>query len=49
MKSIRMSTKWETVGVKLKHRVNVARIDIYTTGASTARRFKVSDTPAFIL
>ncbi|XP_031839074.1 protein disulfide-isomerase A4 [Nomia melanderi] len=48
MESIRMSTKWETVGAKLKHRVNVARIDIYTTGASTARRFKVSETPAFI-
>ncbi|KZC07712.1 PREDICTED: uncharacterized protein LOC107185988 [Dufourea novaeangliae] len=44
----RMSARWEAVGAKLKHRVNVARINKYTSGASTARRFNIYETPAFI-
>lgn len=45
---VRMFARWETVGAKLKQRVNVARIDKYSTGASTARRFAVYETPEFI-
>ncbi|XP_033329597.1 protein disulfide-isomerase A4 [Megalopta genalis] len=48
LESARLSGIWETVGAKLKHKVNVARIDKSTTGAATARRFKVYDTPTFI-
>lgn len=44
-----MIARWEAVGAKLKQRVNVARIDKYTTGASTARRFNVYKAPEFIL
>lgn len=44
-----MMASWEAVGAKLKQRVNVARIDKYTTGASTTRRFNVQKTPEFIL
>ncbi|XP_012166620.1 thioredoxin domain-containing protein [Bombus terrestris] len=44
----RLIPRWEAVGAKLKRRVNVARIDKYTTGASTARRFNVYETPEFI-
>lgn len=45
----RMSARWETVGAKLKQRINVAKVNKYTTGASTARRFSVYDVPEFIL
>ncbi|XP_043266384.1 protein disulfide-isomerase A4 [Venturia canescens] len=45
----RMGARWEAVGAKLKQRVNVARVNKYTTGASTARRFNVFDVPEFIL
>ncbi|KAK1130424.1 hypothetical protein K0M31_018555 [Melipona bicolor] len=45
---VRMIARWEAVGAKLKQRVNVARIDKYTTGASTARRFNVYEAPEFI-
>ena len=45
---VRMIARWEAVGAKLKQRVNVARIDKYTTGASTARRFSVYQAPEFI-
>lgn len=45
---VRMIARWEAVGAKLKQRVNVARIDKYTTGASTARRFNVYQAPEFI-
>ncbi|XP_076173024.1 thioredoxin domain-containing protein [Ptiloglossa arizonensis] len=45
---VRMMASWEAVGAKLKQRVNVARIDKYTTGASTTRRFNVQKTPEFI-
>lgn len=47
--SLRMGARWETVGAKLKHSVNVARIDKYTSGAATARRFNVYNVPEFIL
>ncbi|XP_053984891.1 thioredoxin domain-containing protein [Hylaeus anthracinus] len=45
---VRMIARWEAVGAKLKQKVNVARINKYTTGASTARRFNVYETPEFI-
>ncbi|XP_012289040.1 thioredoxin domain-containing protein [Orussus abietinus] len=45
----RLGARWEAVGAKLKQRVNVARVNKYTTGASTARRFNVVDVPEFIL
>lgn len=45
----RMGARWEAVGAKLKNRVNVARVNKYTTGASTARRFNVFNVPEFIL
>jgi len=45
----RMGARWETVGSKLKGQTNVARVNKYTTGASTARRFNVFDVPEFIL
>ncbi|KAL0129464.1 hypothetical protein PUN28_001624 [Cardiocondyla obscurior] len=46
---LRMMAKWETVGAKLKHRVNVALVNKATTGISTAKRFNVYNTPQFIL
>ncbi|CAL7939191.1 unnamed protein product [Xylocopa violacea] len=45
---VRMIARWEAVAAKLKQRVNVARIDKYTTGAYTARRFNVYEVPTFI-
>ncbi|XP_015115004.1 protein disulfide-isomerase A4 [Diachasma alloeum] len=45
----RMGARWESVGAKLKNRVNVARVNKHTTGASTARRFNVFNVPEFIL
>ena len=44
-----MDARWEAVGAKLKQRVNVARVNTKTTGASTARRFGVYEVPEFIL
>lgn len=49
LECIKMVARWEAVGGKLKQRINVARIDKHTTGASTARRFKVVQAPEFIL
>ncbi|XP_035743682.1 uncharacterized protein LOC118451354 [Vespa mandarinia] len=46
--SLRMGARWETVGAKLKHSVNVARVDKYISGAATARRFNVYNVPEFI-
>ncbi|TGZ46521.1 uncharacterized protein LOC112456874 [Temnothorax curvispinosus] len=46
---LRMMAKWETVGAKLKHRLNVALVNKATTGVSTARRFNVYNTPQFML
>ncbi|KAK0161432.1 hypothetical protein PV327_009903 [Microctonus hyperodae] len=45
----RMGARWEAVGAKIKQRTNVARVNKYTTGGSTARRFNVFDVPQFIL
>ncbi|XP_017753928.1 PREDICTED: thioredoxin domain-containing protein isoform X2 [Eufriesea mexicana] len=45
---VRMIARLEAVGAKLKQKINVARIDKSTTGASTARRFNVRETPTFI-
>ncbi|XP_043478524.1 protein disulfide-isomerase A4 [Leptopilina heterotoma] len=44
----RMGARWEAVGSKIKQRVNVARMNKHTTGASTARRFNVFEVPEFI-
>lgn len=44
-----MIARLEAVGAKLKQKINVARIDKGTTGASTARRFNVREAPTFIL
>lgn len=46
---LRTMAKWETVGAKLKQRVNVALVNKAITGVSTARRFNVYSTPQFIL
>ncbi|XP_011498107.1 PREDICTED: uncharacterized protein LOC105362367 [Ceratosolen solmsi marchali] len=45
----RLGARWEAVGAKLKQRINVARVNKYSTGASTARRFGVYEVPQFIL
>lgn len=45
----RLQARWETVGAKLKNRVNVARINRYIGGSITARRFDVNQSPTFIL
>lgn len=44
-----MQAQWETVGAKLKNRVNVARINRHIGGAITARRFNINQSPTFIL
>ncbi|KAL1140862.1 hypothetical protein AAG570_000790 [Ranatra chinensis] len=44
----RLQARWETVGSKLKTRLNVARINRKTTGRATSRRFHVSETPTFL-
>ncbi|KAL6262889.1 hypothetical protein P5V15_005678 [Pogonomyrmex californicus] len=46
---LRMIARWETVGAKLKQKINVALVNKATTGVSTARRFSVYTTPQFIL
>ena len=45
----RLSSTWETVGAKLKTRLNVARVNRATKGIQTAKRFKVEKVPEFIL
>ncbi|CRK86253.1 CLUMA_CG000176, isoform A [Clunio marinus] len=45
----RLSAIWETVGAKLKSRMNVARVNRGTIGAITAKRFKITNAPEFIL
>lgn len=45
----RMQARLEAVGVQLKNRVNVARVNIHAGGSSTAKRFKVTTVPTFIL
>ena len=44
----RLSATWETVGAKLKRRMNVARVNRGTKGILTAKRFKVEQAPEFI-
>lgn len=44
----RLSATWETVGAKLKTRMNVARVNRATKGILTAKRFKVDQVPEFI-
>ena len=45
----RLLALWETVGLKLKQRVNVAVVNKQLTGPKSARRFGVSEVPHFIL
>lgn len=45
----RLNAIWETVGAKLKIRMNVARVNRATKGIQTAKRFKVESVPEFIL
>lgn len=45
----RLQARWETVGAKLKNRVNVARVNRHIGGSMTARRFSVNQSPTFIL
>jgi Thioredoxin len=45
----RLTATWETVGAKLKMRMNVARVNRLTKGIQTAKRFKVQNAPEFIL
>lgn len=44
----RLYAVWESVGGKLKRKINVARVNALTAGVSTAKRFKVTKTPEFI-
>ncbi|XP_055697737.1 thioredoxin domain-containing protein [Phlebotomus papatasi] len=44
----RLNAVWEAVGANLKTRLNVARVNKGTLGASTARRFNVQKVPEFI-
>lgn len=44
----RLTATWETVGAKLKTRLNVARVNRATKGVQTAKRFKVEHVPEFI-
>lgn len=45
----RLGAVWESVGAALKNRGNVARINMATSGAKTANRFKVKKVPEFVL
>ncbi|KAK9504580.1 hypothetical protein O3M35_010885 [Rhynocoris fuscipes] len=45
----RLMARWETVGAKLRTRMNVALVNRKTTGRVTSRRFHVIDTPTFLL
>lgn len=44
----RLYAVWESVAGKLKRKINVARVNALAAGVSTAKRFKVQETPAFI-
>lgn len=44
----RLMARWETVGAKLRTRLNVAIVNRKTTGRVTSRRFHVIDTPTFL-
>nr|BAN20328.1 transmembrane protein, putative [Riptortus pedestris] len=43
----RLQARWEAVGAKLKTRLNIARLNIKTSGV-TARRFRISSVPTFL-
>lgn len=43
----RLQARWEAVGAKLKTRLNIARLNIKTSGA-TARRFRIFNVPTFL-
>lgn len=45
----RLHAVWEGVGATLRGRINVARVDANLAGANTAKRFKVTKLPAFLL
>jgi len=45
----RLEATWEAVGLELKDRLNVGRVDKGGEGGVTARRFDVIETPAFLL
>ncbi|BES95551.1 unnamed protein product [Nesidiocoris tenuis] len=44
----RLQARWETVGAKLKTRLNVARVNRKTTGRVTSRRFHIIEEPTFL-
>jgi thiol-disulfide isomerase/thioredoxin len=45
----RLHAIYETIGAKLKMRMNVARVNRATKGIQTAKRFKIETVPSFIL
>lgn len=45
----RLTATWESVGAKLRTRMNVAKVNKGTKGTQTAKRFKVENVPEFIL
>ncbi|KAH8293097.1 hypothetical protein KR044_002675, partial [Drosophila immigrans] len=45
----RLYAIWESVGGKLKRKINVARVNALAAGVSTAKRFNIVSAPEFIL
>ncbi|KAH8376946.1 hypothetical protein KR093_002328 [Drosophila rubida] len=45
----RLYAIWESVGGKLKRKINVARVNALAAGLSTAKRFNIVSAPEFIL
>ncbi|XP_023293710.2 dnaJ homolog subfamily C member 10 [Lucilia cuprina] len=45
---LRLHATWEAVGARLKHRLNVARIDRLGAGIATAKRFGIVESPEFV-
>uniref|UniRef100_A0A1A9W2Q9 Thioredoxin domain-containing protein n=1 Tax=Glossina brevipalpis TaxID=37001 RepID=A0A1A9W2Q9_9MUSC len=45
---LRLHAVWEAVGARLKRRLNVARVDRLGAGISTAKRFRIVESPEFI-
>lgn len=45
----RLHAVWEGVGATLRGRINVARVDANLAGQNTAKRFKVTKLPTFLL
>lgn len=45
----RLAAIWEGVASELKHRMNVARVNVGSQGVETGKRFNVQKTPEFIL